>query len=758
MRYRHLDVHAAVTQRRPSLHRLGLAAGMALALGTTLHACGDDDDGNTTCPTGTVLIAGECVPTGDTSVEDADTTVVDTVNPDVPTPDTVGPDGDDGDTVETLTLPFAIDDWYVPSGFFPEAEATNIAAVACPSRPEGAMGTCHGFTWTPGADGFAGVWWQYPEANWGTSPGLAVPAGATAITFTAWGQDGGEKVEFLSGFASDGYERKSPVVTLTTSPTEYTLFLTNVSYTTIAGGFGWVTTSTAGNAVTVYIDDIVMTDAVTGAGCTDPGASNYDPEATVDDGSCAFDKIPLPFVVDDRYFPSGFFPESEVGGLAASTSCPSRAAEDAVGLCHTFTWTPNSSAFAGIWWQFPEDNWGETTPGLEIAAGASSVSFWAWGAAGGEKVEFLAGLPRDGFERRTAVITLDTTPTRYEVDLRGTTYTDVVGGFGWVAANGAVTFYIDGITWNGPVAGAGCTDSTANNYDAEATSDDGSCIYNVTFNVDMSCSGVTVSTPVSITGPFCSWCATGFELSDSDEDGVWTGTFPMAAGALEFKYMANGFAVQEDLIGDACAPLTDGSSYANRQVTIAGVATFDHTWGQCTACGSQALNQISLPITFDADDVDYTMVDFGGTFTSLVADPADASNMVARTVKSGTAELWAGTTMSTNELGLAARVPFTAQARTMTVRVYSPDAGIPVRLKVEDKTDDTKTCETEAVTTVAGAWETLTFDFGSPVANTAALNLETTYDKASIFFNFGVGGATAGEKVYFWDDVKFGTD
>ena len=91
----------------------------------------------------------------------------------------------------------------------------------------------------------------------------------------------------------------------------------------------------------------------------------------------------------------------------------------------------------------------------------------------------------------------------------------------------------------------------------------------------------------------------------------------------------------------------------------------------------------------------------------------------------------------------------------MTLRVYSPDAGIPVRLKVEDRTDNTITVETEATTTVAGAWETLTFDFANQAAGTAALNLANTYDKASVFFNFDAAGADG--KTYLWDDLTFVT-
>jgi beta-glucanase (GH16 family) len=57
---------------------------------------------------------------------------------------------------------------------------------------------------------------------------------------------------------------------------------------------------------------------------------------------------------------------------------------------------------------------------------------------------------------------------------------------------------------------------------------------------------------------------------------------------------------------------------------------------------------------------------------------------------------------------------------------------------------------------VANDWETLVFDFANPAAGTPPLNLANTYNKVSIFFNFGVPGAVAGEKIYFFDDVAFG--
>ncbi len=167
------------------------------------------------------------------------------------------------------------------------------------------------------------------------------------------------------------------------------------------------------------------------------------------------------------------------------------------------------------------------------------------------------------------------------------------------------------------------------------------------------------------------------------------------------------------------------------------------------------LAQVDLPITFDDTMVDYTTTDFGGNASFVVVDPTDPNNMVCQVNKDSTAQLWAGTTTSTAN-GLATAIPFSATATVMSVRVWSPDAGIPVRLKVEDKTDPTRSCETEAITTVAGQWETLQFDFNNEAPGTAALDLSYTFDMASIFFNFGTDGATAGFKTYFFDDVYFG--
>ncbi len=148
----------------------------------------------------------------------------------------------------------------------------------------------------------------------------------------------------------------------------------------------------------------------------------------------------------------------------------------------------------------------------------------------------------------------------------------------------------------------GCTDDAASNYNGSATDDDNSCLYTTVFNVDMSCVEFSFST-VHITGPFCGWCGSdGWnDLTDGDGDGIYSVTLDMAAGDIEYKYMVDNWADQEDLVDDVasgatCAPITDGSTYANR-LTPAGSTTND-TYGSCLACSEQ---QFFETVTFEID-------------------------------------------------------------------------------------------------------------------------------------------------------------
>ncbi len=157
-----------------------------------------------------------------------------------------------------VRVPFAVDDYFIPSGYMGDGEVGGIERVeACVQpRPGEGRGLCHNFTWTPGGQGWAGVFWQFPEGSWGELPGLDIQAGATQVSLWAWGASGGEKVTFMTGMDDiDGFHAEAADVVLTTTPTQYFIDLAGVSYDDVTGGFGWVA-DTATEPVSFFMDDV----------------------------------------------------------------------------------------------------------------------------------------------------------------------------------------------------------------------------------------------------------------------------------------------------------------------------------------------------------------------------------------------------------------------------------------------------------------------------------------------------------------------
>ena len=133
------------------------------------------------------------------------------------------------------------------------------------------------------------------------------------------------------------------------------------------------------------------------------------------------------------------------------------------GDCYVVTWMSTGPQWAGVYWQYPSNNWG-TQPGLSIATGAQQVTFYAKGAVGGETVQFkvggindpmsaMNGAYGDGFAVSSAEEVLTTSWQQYTISLQGASYgSGVLGGFCWVAAetdggNGSITFYVDDVQW-----------------------------------------------------------------------------------------------------------------------------------------------------------------------------------------------------------------------------------------------------------------------------------------------------------------------
>jgi hypothetical protein len=194
-----------------------------------------------------------------------------------------------------------------------------------------------------------------------------------------------------------------------------------------------------------------------------PDASPPDagePDASQPDGPGPIASQPLPVTISEHYIPGGYMGDgasSPTTIMISLTNCRQPRPRDATGDCYRTTYMPAAQGWAGIYWQYPERNWG-TSPGKLIEAGATKVTFYAAGLNGGEVLEFLAGgiddprFPyRDSF-KVTKKLTLTTTLTRYEIDISGRTYDPgVIGAFAWTfdtrGSRAPMEFYLDTIRW-----------------------------------------------------------------------------------------------------------------------------------------------------------------------------------------------------------------------------------------------------------------------------------------------------------------------
>ena len=520
-------------------------------------------------------------------------------------------------------------------------------------------------------------------------------------------------------------------------------------------GFGWTFNMASifcdfGNvpssSTIYYIDDITFGGVASGvSGCMDATANNYDASATTDDGSCMYD---VTFTVDLNC--AGFAPGSvALTGPSDGWSCGAYSLSDANG--------------DGVW---------EGT--FSLAPGSFEYIYCADGWAQNETAGLIAEMQAGG---TCAPVTDYASYANRLITVGAITTADT-----WGSCSACVT--------GGPVSG--CTDATATNYDASATVDDGSCIYGPsTYNVTLSVNtaNITVGPNGMYAGGGVLGDAVAVPLSDPNGTGTWTGVVTLNAGTtgnyIFLNSPANGgdWGTKEDLSGQSCA---DPNNWNDRILpNIISDTTLLHCFGSCESDGScsvygctdptannydasatvddgscaygPVLSQIDLPVTWDDATVDYTVTPFGGTTASLSADPINASNTVLMVDRTAGSPTWAGTTIGTSA-GFATDIPLTLTNSTMSVILWSPQAGVPIRLKVEDSNDPTHTCETEVVTTVANGWDTLVFDFSNEAPGTQPLSIGLgfgwTFNMASIFCDFG--NVPSSSTIYYIDDITFG--
>ena len=195
------------------------------------------------------------------------------------------------------------------------------------------------------------------------------------------------------------------------------------------------------------------------------------------------------------------------------------------------------------------------------------------------------------------------------------------------------------------IEGGGCLDTAANNFDPEATADDGSCLYDFTVQVDMSEVPSVSPDGVHIAGAFQGWNAGSTPLVDVG-NGIWSAAVEVPAGAFQCKFLNGNAWGTEETVPAACGT-DDGVGGFNRIVAwdpSQGTVMEPVCFGACDACnsgggdgGTNTPYSLTLQVNMEGINVPSEGVHIAGTWQGWDAGATPMAHI------SGT-EVWTYTT------------------------------------------------------------------------------------------------------------------
>jgi hypothetical protein len=148
-------------------------------------------------------------------------------------------------------------------------------------------------------------------------------------------------------------------------------------------------------------------------------------------------------------------------------------------------------------------------------------------------------------------------------------------------------------------------------------------------------------------------------------------------------------------------------------------------------------NPLNLPIDFESTALNYSFTTFNGATATVLNNPhTEGINSSAKvgSMMPATGQTWTGGYLTLD-------APLDMAQHFIKIKVWSPAAGIPVLLKLENLSDSGISAEKIVNTTVANQWEELVYDFSGAGGS---------YSKIVLFFNAGNPGTG---DTYYFDDI-----
>ena len=241
--------------------------------------------------------------------------------------------------------------------------------------------------------------------------------------------------------------------------------------------------------------------------------------------------------------------------------------------------------------------------------------------------------------------------------------------------------------------------------------------------------GATAAGPVTFTFAFSEDVGTSFAAEDITVTGGTAGTLTKVDD-MHYRLVVTPAAGSTGTINVSVAAqrFTD-LALNNNTAAASAQQAYDTTTAPPVSGG------ISLASFDEATPLEVNI--FGGTVATVEAGPAGGgSGQALKLVRNG-GEVWAGAWVA------VPTIPSTTSTRTITAKVYSPTAGIPMVAKIEYG-DNTGSGDTQASAPIVAGWQTVSWTFNN-------LDASKVYNRFVIIPNNG--NSDSGGKTYYVDDI-----